>query len=68
MEHNAYPQQSRSFTEHLVFVALLLPTFIVLGAAVVSLAAPDPSIVVQQPVLTAAACEPCPRLEEDYLP
>jgi hypothetical protein len=52
------PPQARSFTEHLVFVALLLPTFVVLAAAVVSLAQPDPAAV-QQPMLTAAACEPC---------
>ena len=68
MEHNAYPRQSRSFTEYLVFVALLIPTFIVLGAAVVSIAAPDPAEAVEQPVVTAAACEPCPRQQEDYLP
>ena len=69
MEYSSHPpQQSRSFAEHLMFVALLIPTFIVLGAAVVSLASPDPAIVVQPPVLTAAACEPCPRPEDDYLP
>src|SRR3954463_6282804 len=32
--------QGRSFVEHLIFVALLLPTFVVLAAAVVSLAPP----------------------------
>lgn len=63
MEHSAYPQPGRSIAEHLVFVALLVPTFVVLAAAVVSLASPDPSIVVQPPVLTAAACEPCPPSE-----
>ena len=70
MEQNAYRQQhqGRSLTEYLVFVALLLPTFVVLGAAVVSLASPDPSIVVEQPMVTAAGCEPCPRHEDDYLP
>ena len=58
---NSYPQYpGRSFAEHVVFVALLIPTFVVLAAAVVSLASPDPSIAVQQPILTAAACEPCP--------
>ena len=31
----------RSFTEHLVFAALLIPTFVVLSAAVVSLAPLD---------------------------
>lgn len=51
--------QGASFTEHLVFVALLLPTFIVLAAALVSFAVPDPAIGVPQPLVTAAACEPC---------
>jgi hypothetical protein len=55
----AQPRGS-SFVEHLVFVALLLPTFVVVAAAVVSLAAPDPVVAVQKPMLTAAACEPCP--------
>lgn len=60
--------QDRSLTEHLVFIALLIPTFIVLVAAVVSLAAPDAPVVVQPPTVTAAACEPCPRHEEPYPP
>ena len=47
------------FTEHLLFVALLIPTFVLLAAVAVSLARPDPSIAVQLPVQTAAACEPC---------
>ena len=47
------------FTEHLLFVALLLPTFILLAAVAVSLALPDPTIAVQPPAVTAAACEPC---------
>lgn len=51
--------KARSFTEHLVFVALLLPTFLVLAAAVVSLARPDPSVAVEKPIVAAAACEPC---------
>ena len=68
MEYKDYPQQSRSFTEYLVFAAALIPTFIVLGAAIVSFAAPDPASVAEQPTVTAAACEPCPRQEEDYLP
>jgi hypothetical protein len=46
-------------TEHLVFVALLIPTFILLAAVAVSLAHPDASIAAQQPVQTVAACEPC---------
>lgn len=68
MTNTEYPQQNSSFTEHLVFVALLLPTFVVLAAAVVSLAHPDPSVAVQPPVLTAAACEPCPRPDADDAP
>ena len=69
MEQSTCPQRpSRSFTEYLIFAALLIPTFLVLGAAVVSLAAPEPAVVVEQPVLTAAVCEPCPRHAEDYLP
>lgn len=57
--------QPRSFAEHLVFVALLLPTFIVLAAAVVSFASPEPSIAVEKPIVTAAACEPCPAHDGD---
>ena len=56
--------QGSSFTEHLVFVALLLPTFVVLAAAVVSLARPEP-IAFEKPIATAAACEPCPHPGED---
>lgn len=57
--------QGRSFKEHLIFVALLLPTFVVLAAAVVSLAHPDPSVAVEKPVVAAAACEPCPARGQD---
>ena len=46
-------------TEHLLFVALLLPTFILLAAVAVSLAQPDASIAAQQPMQTVVACEPC---------
>ena len=47
-------------TEHLLFLALLLPTFILLAAVAVSLAQPDPSVANPvAPVQTAAACEPC---------
>jgi len=46
-------------TEHLLFVALLIPTFILLAAVAVSLARPDPTIAVQPSVYTAVACEPC---------
>jgi len=48
-------------TEHLLFLALLLPTFILLAAVAVSLAQPDPSVAIPAPVQTAAACEPCRR-------
>ena len=50
--------QANSITEHLVFVALLLPTFLVLVAAFVSLASPEPSAA-DKPIVTAAACETC---------
>ena len=46
-------------TEHLLFVALLLPTFILLAAVAVSLAQPDPAVAVQPLGQTVAACEPC---------
>jgi hypothetical protein len=69
MQENAYPPyESRSLTEHLVFIALLIPTFVVLVAAVVSITSPDPSIVVQHPIVTTAACDPCPRHEDEYAP
>jgi hypothetical protein len=44
-------------TEHLLFVALLIPTFILLAAVAVSLT--DGSMAGQQPVPTTVACEPC---------
>jgi hypothetical protein len=69
MTNSEYPEkQTSSFTEHLVFVALLLPTFVVLAAAVVSLAHPDPSVAVQTPMMTTAACEPCTRAEGEEGP
>ena len=46
-------------SEHLVFVALLLPTFVLLAAVAVSLMRPDPTIAVQAQVATAAVCEAC---------
>jgi len=46
------------FTEHLLFVALLLPTFVLLAALAVSLVRPDPTIGVQA-IQTAAVCEAC---------
>ena len=63
-EYRDEPQGS-SFKEHLVFVALLLPTFVVLAAAVVSLARPEPSVAIEKPIVTAAACEPCPAPGQD---
>jgi len=61
MENTQYREpQGSSFTEHLVFVALLLPTFVVLAAAVVSLAGLESTLAVDKPIVTAAACEPCP--------
>jgi hypothetical protein len=65
-EYRVEPQ-GRSFAEHLIFVLLLLPTFVVLAAAVVSLARPDP-IAVEKPIVTAAACEPCPAQVPDEVP
>ena len=44
--------------EHLTFAALLIPTFVVIAAAAVSLATPDPSVA--GPIVrTVAACEAC---------
>ncbi len=54
------------FAEHLVFLALLIPTFLVLAAAVVSLAQPDPAVAVQpRPAVTTAACEPCYVIDQE---
>lgn len=45
---------------HLIFVAALLPTVLLVVAAGISLAHPDPSIAVQVlPLQAAAHCEPC---------
>jgi hypothetical protein len=44
--------------EHLMFAALLIPTFVVIAAAAVSLTSPDPSVAVPA-VQTVAACETC---------
>jgi len=45
--------------EHLIFTALLIPTFIVIAAAAVSLALPDPSVAIPAPAQAVAVCEPC---------
>ena len=52
------PQPGTGLREHLLFLALLIPTFTVIAAAAVSLAHPDPSIAVPASE-TVAACEPC---------
>jgi hypothetical protein len=48
----------KGITEHLLFLALLLPTFVLLAAVAVSLAQPAPSFAVEAPVQTAV-CESC---------
>lgn len=57
-----------SITEHLLFVALLLPTFVLLAAVAVSLTRPDPTIGLQAPMQTAAVCEACLWDNGDYGP
>jgi hypothetical protein len=52
------PLHQAGLTEHLMFAALLIPTFVVIAAAAVSIATPEPSAAV--PALeTLAVCEPC---------
>lgn len=52
--------RNKFVTEHVIFVVLLIPTFVVLGAAVFSLAQLDPSIAVQTAqAQETAACEAC---------
>ena len=53
--------RKKLFAEHLVFIGLLVPTFVVLAAAVFSLAQPDPSTAVPPPSQQTTACEPCRR-------
>lgn len=50
--------RTTGLTEHLMFAALLIPTFLVIAAAAVSLVGPDPSVAVPA-VQTVAACEGC---------
>jgi hypothetical protein len=50
--------RTTGLTEHLMFAALLIPTFLVIAAAAVSLVSPDPSVAVPA-VQTVAACEAC---------
>jgi hypothetical protein len=57
--------RNRFVTEHVVFIVLLIPTIIVLAAALLSLADLEPAVAVQASVPTTAACEPCQTQEED---
>jgi hypothetical protein len=52
------PLHQAGLTEHLMFAALLIPTFVVIAAAAVSIATPQPSAGAQ-PLQTMAACEAC---------
>jgi len=45
-------------TEHLVFAALMIPTFVVLAAAAVSLGNPDPKALTAQPAPALVAEHP----------
>jgi hypothetical protein len=44
---------------HLIFLAALLPTVLLLLAAALSFASPGPLVEYPLTVQTAAACEPC---------
>jgi hypothetical protein len=59
------PEPNISLPELLVFIALLIPTILVLAAAVVSLVRPDPTIADPRPAQTTAACEPCRGAAEE---
>jgi len=52
--------------ELFLLIALLIPTFIVLGAAVVSLVRPDSTIADPRPAQTTAACEPCGKPSQEH--
>jgi hypothetical protein len=54
-------------TEHLLFVALMLPTFVLLAALAVSLTGPDAPAATPLPVQSAQACE-CPAPERLEIP
>jgi len=45
-------------TDHLVFAAMMVPTFLVLAAAAVSLGQPDPKLLTQQVVVVEIPAEP----------
>ena len=58
---------SSGLREHLMFVALLIPTFVVVAAAAVSLVTPDERSVAMPASSAVAICEPC-RSEIDEGP
>ena len=52
------PLHQAGLTEHLLFAALLIPTFVIIAAAAVSIATPEPRPAV--PALqTVAVCDSC---------
>lgn len=57
-----------SIAEHLLFVALMLPTVVLVAAAAVSLAYPEARAAGHAPIETAAACEPRIAPERPYFP
>ncbi len=54
-------------TEHLLFVALMLPTIVLLAAAALSLAGPDSPSAKEAPLQAAQACE-CPQPDRPEIP
>ncbi len=46
-------------SEHLIFLALLIPTFLLLTAAAVSLSYPDPTVLAAPPARLAAPVDAC---------
>ena len=51
------PLHQAGLTEHLMFAALLIPTFVVIAAAAVSIVTPEPSAAVG--LETVAVCDSC---------
>ncbi|MFN2645351.1 MAG: hypothetical protein ABR570_10190 [Burkholderiales bacterium] len=54
--------------EHLMFAALLIPTFVVIAAAAVSFVPSDEALVGNPVVEAVAICEPCNPDNEDRGP
>jgi hypothetical protein len=52
------PLYQAGLTEHLMFAALLIPTFVIIAAAAVSIKTPEPSAAVAT-LETLGVCEPC---------